>query len=105
MEIMREEERTTIKMCKGCWSGYGSPKIITEKVTMAQGLLMALYEAHGAGGNLHILVDDFNIKDSDVDWCGTFELDDVERPVIDLFKSMTVDERGSALAMFENWFE
>jgi hypothetical protein len=102
-------------MCFGCWEERGSPKIVNEKTIDAVPLIEAVYEANSVGGNLHIVLDDFNIDDCDLEACRRFidnHEDDAltycdvvaERACLDAFVSMTVDERASALAMYDGYF-
>lgn len=109
-------------MCYGCWEKAGSPKIVNEKTLAAQPLISAVYEASCVGGNLHIVLDDFNIDDEDVEACVKF-IDEwdrdhpegfdaklsiyrdtaAERECIAAFRAMTVDERASALAIHDGY--
>lgn len=93
-------------MCDGCYRNkYGSPKIDNEIVREASEAVEELYLDHGAGGGMHIVVDDWNLEDSHIEFCGRFMRDYPHRGpdaceirVYELFKKMTVDERASTLA-------
>jgi len=51
-------------MCKGCWEEAGSPAIINTKTRAVAKLIDDVYSYSGAGGNAHIVVDDWNLEDS-----------------------------------------
>lgn len=91
-------------MCKGCWEEAGSPTIMNEKVQEAIELARIVYDTNGAGGGLHIVLDDFNIEDSDIEWCleeGIRDNDntdaETERDLAQLLLTMTLEERASAI--------
>lgn len=56
-------------MCLSCWEEAGSPRDESAAVKTAARLIADLYAANGAGGLLHVAVDDFNLEDRDVAWC------------------------------------
>jgi len=57
-------------MCVQCWEQeYGSASIDSEATRAAAAAIDALYEAHDAGGSLHIVVDDWNLEDEHLAWC------------------------------------
>ncbi|SRR5581483_441698 len=56
-------------MCYGCWEDYGKPIIDTEAVSAAAAAVADVYEYACTGGNLHIVLDDWNVEDSDLDFC------------------------------------
>ncbi len=103
-------------MCYGCYVEYGEPKIVSDATKKAALLVDAIYEFSCVGGNAHIVVDDFNIEDPNIDWCldealktNVHEADEVqlkvERECLEAFKAMTITERASALAIHEGWLE
>lgn len=47
-------------MCKNCYFEAGEPKIINDKVIHAVKLIEAVYDINGVGGNLHVVLDDWN---------------------------------------------
>jgi hypothetical protein len=108
-------------MCVNCWIERGSPKIINEMTKALQPLIDDVYEHHGAGGGLHIILDDFNVEDGHVTFCqdwiehergnGVWKTDPVspeqlkaERECLKLLKAMTVEERASAIAFHDGFF-
>ena len=116
-------------MCYGCWEEGGTPQIDNEKVRAAVALVEAVYDHSCVGGNLHIVLDDWNIEDHSLEFCsycidhgGVMPPDQcnevhesyqaekrahpdppeqlaVERVCCDAFMAMTEDERLSALAL------
>lgn len=103
-------------MCYNCYEEHGSPKIVSKGTEKAAKLIAMVYEGAGAGGNAHIVVDDFNIKDRDSDWClevaiseNKFDTEpgqlDIERECLEAMKELSVPERASALAIYEGWLE
>jgi len=101
-------------MCYACYKKYGEPSIVSEATLKAAELVYAVYEFSSVGGNAHIVLDDFNIEDSSIDWCLTEGLQtnihehdagqlQIERECLECFKAMTVAERASTLAICEGW--
>lgn len=96
---------------------HGQPKTDNEQVRKAAELITKLYALPncGVGGHLHIVTDDFNIRDSDLQYCkrilvrNTHEHDEVtlavECELCDLLLSMSVEERASAIAMADGYFD
>lgn len=56
-------------MCWGCYEEYGSPDIENEKTRLCQELILDVYEFSCVGGNLHVVLDDWNLEDSHIKWC------------------------------------
>jgi hypothetical protein len=56
-------------MCGGCWNDYGNPKIDTPAVREAAKAVDDVYQHSCVGGNLHIVLDDWNIEDSNLEFC------------------------------------
>lgn len=106
-------------MCEGCWEGYGSPNIVNEKTEAALVLVRQVYEAIGgsAGGHLHIVLDDWNLETGSIEWCleqsgkrqgwGT-KYDatptTIERACGEALLDMTLAERASCLAKFDDYY-
>lgn len=97
-------------MCAGCWAEAGSPKIDNEKTRAAAAAIDRVYEFSGAGGNLHIVVDDWNLEDSSLEWCKVnaivSEQDDEKREAemacYTALRELTEEERYSAMAIRGN---
>lgn len=91
-------------MCQGCYADYGSPAIISEATQAAAKLVEAVYDEDMMGGRLHVVLDDFNIEDEHLE--GLYDASNAtkaERECYEAFKALTVDERASALALWEGW--
>ncbi len=58
-------------MCYGCWEEAGKPTTDTPAVRHAAKMVEQLYEHPNCivGGNLHIVTDDWNIEDSNLEFC------------------------------------
>jgi len=94
-------------MCEGCWEEHGSPKIDNAKVRAAARLVRRLYETFPTGGNLHIITDDWNISDRDIEFCSGFksEMKPDELACLNAFSEMTKAERASALGLVDEFWE
>lgn len=108
-------------MCYGCWVEAGSPAIVTEATKTAAELVREVYVHNCVGGNLHIVLDDWNLEDEDLDYCdgqlaglrrGEIErhqgFDSAEEWAAEeacsaALRKLSLDERASALAIFEGW--
>lgn len=56
-------------MCFGCWEDAGKPAIDTPAVRAAALAIAEVYEHSCVGGNLHIVLDDWNIEDGNLEFC------------------------------------
>lgn len=103
-------------MCIDCYRNYGSPKVFNENVTQAVWLIKELYgcEMGGAGGYAHIVVDDWNLEDSNVDFClssakGNSDPDyptetkEAAIKCLEFMQTLSVEERASALAIHDKF--
>jgi len=105
-------------MCCGCWKEDGSPQIDNERVRDVQALIAAVYDYHGAGGNLHIVLDDNNTEDEHLEFCqgqinkaritgedewgyDSSEALDAEQKCLDALRAMTLEERDSAMGLWD----
>ena len=95
-------------MCLQCYKNYGSPKILNDNIKQCAKLISKLYDWQCCGGNLHIVVDDWNIEDNDLKFCKN-EIDKnkynvpkgqikIENLIYDYMIKMTILERASLLA-------
>ncbi len=113
-------------MCESCWAEYGKPQIDNPKVREAAAIAHAFADRDLYYGNLHIITDDWNIEDKDLDFCqglidfarsagvGTsHEIDEfghsepdivLEQQLLTAMRSMSLDERASALALIERYW-
>lgn len=102
-------------MCETCWKDYGSPKLYSPEIDEVAYLIGKIYEYSAVGGNAHIVVDDFNIKDENIQFC----LDNLKENVHEAeptqlaweecallgLKRLSLSERASALALHNGYFE
>ena len=51
----------------------------------------------GCGGGLHIVVEDWNIEDHNIQWCLDQEITAIERECGNELLNATIEERNSAL--------
>jgi hypothetical protein len=87
-------------MCQDCWDQYGSPQINSENVRLAA----SMAEGLDYSGALHIIIDDFNIENIHIDHCNCLELTEREKLFLDIFSSLTIQERASSLALAEGYW-
>lgn len=100
-------------MCMSCWAERGSPEIINKSTVKAAQLIEGVYDHHGAGGSLHIVLDDWNLSDASLDYCETeisrnegrveSRRTHAERKCLEALKKLTEPERASALAIYEGY--
>lgn len=101
-------------MCRNCWKQRGSPKIRNERIEKAVEAIAEVHKFHVTGGNLHIVIDDWNIEDRHVLFCDeaiyspnypfSEEQRTAESVCLAIFRSLSVKERASALALSEGYF-
>ena len=108
-------------MCENCWDKYGHHVIDTPVVRDAAAAIASLYEVARSGGRLHIVVDDWNLDDDNLDFCedliknepdrddsdfGGEEPDqrDRERACLGALRRLTEAERGAALALADGFW-
>lgn len=111
-------------MCYGCYEEYGKPELVTPEIRRASELCRQLYEFSCVGGNCHIVTDDWNLEDHHIAFCvdqvaaggwfdertGETHNDDpaqlaVEKELLNLLLPMSIAERASALAMWDEFFK
>jgi len=66
-------------------------------------LVKEYYSENGAGGSLHIVLDDGNLEDSHVDWCSGYASganDEAGSQIGELMRSMTMEQRQK---VYENY--
>ena len=74
-------------------------------------LIEEVYEYNAAGGGAHIVLDDWNIEDDDIQWCidhlPEYSEAGEERAVtmacLIAMMGLTIDERASALAIVDGF--
>ena len=101
-------------MCKTCWESYNSPKIYNLKVEEAVKCIARVYdEVSTVGGDLHVILDDWNLEDEHLDSCLKDAKENasgydkkqvhIQLNCIAVLKSLTLEERASALAVYEGF--
>ncbi len=91
-------------MCRFCWEERGGPTDFSPEVIAAAEKIAALYRVHGAGGALHIVTDDMNVEDDDLEFARKHLSDDVERACYEALLPLTEDQRLAAIAFEEGWY-
>lgn len=101
-------------MCYGCWEEAGKPEIDTPAVRLAARRVESLRQRSEVGGHLHIVVDDWNLEDSHMDFCRKkisanrlttdSRLHQAEVRCLESFADLTETERCSALALSEGFW-
>lgn len=91
-----------VKYCK-----YYNPHMET---VLAYCSCLYKIEGCGAGGNLHILLDDGNYRDSDIEWCKQLCIDNPQDEestlgilICDELLKLTMDERHVFFLMWDGW--
>ena len=102
-------------MCINCWEHQGSPQVDNPKVREAARRIGELYQQEqcGAGGCLHVQVDDFNLEDDffeDVQLehfpqctCNKARIE-VENTLYQHLRAMSQEERFSAVALHDGYW-
>ncbi len=106
-------------MCQSCWEEMGSPKIWNEATRTGLKFARLVYDQMngGAGGGLHIVLDDWNLEDDSIQHCidakpytrngvdYDFTLTPVEQECAKHLLTMTMDERGAMLACMDDCYD
>ena len=100
-------------MCFNCYKELNKPAIINATTVYTAFLIEHLYDSPGggAGGNLHIVTDDWNIDDEHLDFCSDLIKEcetqerriTIEKMIIKNMREMSIEERASALAIYNNY--
>ena len=102
-------------MCISCWEEYGKPEVLNDATAKGVRLANDVYKQPrgGAGGNLHIVLDDWNIEDDSIRHCMDTTnlgpnypnidttLTSIERECAEHFLTMTMHERATVLATLD----
>lgn len=99
-------------MCHSCWDERleANPDTVPAPVTAgmkdAVAWLYVLYQHHGAGGALHVYVDDWNLPvPADLpDYLEGTVLDTVEQRCWDALGCLSEDQQATALAIFDGHY-
>lgn len=103
-------------MCRSCWENiYNFASLDTPDIRKLAGLIGQVYKYSLSGGHLHVVIDDWNLDDDNVNFALKYitSIEDqpgIDRRLIDLewkclffLVNMTVEDRASALAMYEGF--
>lgn len=105
-----------VTMCYGCYEEYGAPTTASEAARRAAALVNRVYDFSMVGGNLHIVLDDWNIEDSNLDYCDGVlrnleagkpdqwtdinpDQNAAERECLNALRALSEKERAAALAV------
>lgn len=99
-------------MCKRCYEEEGSPRIVNESTVAAAAAISKVFEYSCVGGNAHVVIDDWNVEDWNInaalrDWLpeNVHDADDAqleaEREALERLLALSYDERVSALAIHD----
>lgn len=90
-------------MCGGCWKEYELAQVDSAPVRYAAGLVRAAME--GSSPAFHVIIEDWNIEDEHFDDPRQADLHLSEREAFAALKTLTVEERASALALAEGFWK
>jgi hypothetical protein len=87
-------------MCIGCYEDYELPRIVTpEVVAMSERIKSA-----NPFGGLHIVVEDWNLEDLDIEFCrDSDDATNEERQLASDLLAMTLEQRASAMALADGY--
>lgn len=95
-------------MCKWCWDKY-KPVEVSPLVKSVANLIKKIYAFHSAGGSLHIVLDDWNLDNSSLEFCEYLirvnkynesrRLINLEVECINLLRGADINTRATALAL------
>lgn len=93
-------------MCQSCYDDYiaefGPPQATPAAVAAAETVKAVYAEpGGGAGGALHIVIDDLNLEDHSLARCGEHLKTDAERACHAALTALTIPERVAAMAISE----
>jgi hypothetical protein len=88
-------------MCKGCYEGYGSPKIDTPEARK----LAAWMGATDHYGPYHIVVDDWNLGDGNIEFCIGECTTEEEKELGKALLRVSEDVRASALGLADEFWK
>lgn len=92
-------------MCENCYERNGRPKP-SKAARAVVPLIEAVYDWNCVGGTLHIVLDDWNLEKSHIDWClKQPEITDDERKCGEALAALPLKQRAAALAVFDGFVE
>ena len=90
-------------MCQDCYAAYNNP-LPGPAAIAVQPLIAAVYEHNSAGGNLHIVLEDWNLEDSLIARCvRTDDVTEAELACAQALISMPLEQRAAALALYRGY--
>lgn len=93
-------------MCINCWIQAGRPMIRNEAVETCAAMIDGYCDRVPGGGYAHIVVEDWNLEDGNIDCCLKAANGDDEEGVIDVLlalRALSEDERYSAMAIADGF--
>jgi len=96
-------------MCYGCWLEYGAPQDAGRHGAEAIQAISDVYKQNPSGGNLHIVIDDWNLENDHIRFCRdkapspNDPLTYAEQRCASVLLEMTESERAAALAKYEGF--
>lgn len=92
-------------MCSGCYQERGSPEDQCDLTDAVVSLIKAIYRYHPCGGHCHIVLDDWNLGDSSIqfciDWIGKARLSYPDAVIEDQGEGMLVAEMACMQIMMQ----
>ena len=104
-------------MCRGCWEEAGKPAMVTPAIFAAVASVKRVFDLHCMGGNLHIVIDDWNLEDDHLAFCRSavsrglrgdwpdLPLLASEMDCLNHLEPMSEQERASVLARYSGFTE
>lgn len=102
-------------MCQDCYESYGSPVDVTPETKETVKAIRELYGYAAAGGGAHVVTDDWNLDDEDIDFClnnqdGEYLRDKPEEAkvtlkVLTLLRTMTESQRATVLGIRDGFIK
>ena len=90
-------------MCYGCYMKEGAPVLMTDAV---KAIAPRIRDADSFGG-LHIVVEDWNLEDEDIQWCvdRAEGITESERQLGRDMLALSFDERVTAMALADGYID
>lgn len=86
-------------MCEDCFEEYGRP-MPDAAALAAVPLIAEVFDEDVCGGNLHIMIEDWNIDDEHIAMCRTGVATPAEAACLEAFEKLTESQRAAALGAF-----
>lgn len=88
-------------MCEDCYKKYEFVPV-TPAIEAAADAIGEVYEESSAGGRLHVAIDDWNLGDDVLAYCGNEVETPAERACWEKLSGLTERERATALALYSD---